>query len=205
MTGWMLAVTSPRAVAAATPVIPRDADRSRSPSAPFAPTPARATVTLSSSSPTSPVALTPVSPVSALAVTVPVAPVASTPASAADGLTPTLPTSPVALTPALLTVVWPAAVPVSPVAAAPSRVSVRVTPTEPTADVAATPVSGRLLHSASSHVPTSQPPFATDHHAIRRRAVEESLVGIVNVNVPLVTVWLPNVYTATALSPWLLL
>jgi hypothetical protein len=39
-------------------------------------------------------------------------------------------------------------------------------------------------------------------YAVKRsRAVEASLVGIVSVNVPAVTVWLPNVCTETALSP----
>jgi hypothetical protein len=49
-------------------------------------------------------------------------------------------------------------------------------------------VTGRLSHCASSQVPVSHGPFATVHHAIRRRAVVASFVGMVRMKLPLVTV-----------------
>ena len=59
--------------------------------------------------------------------------------------------------------------------------------------VAVTLVTGRLSHCASSHVPVFHGPFATAHHTIRSSAVDESLVGIVKMKLPAVTVCDPKV------------
>ena len=134
--------------------------------------------------------------IEAMAMTVPTLPVVLTLVISLP--TPTNPTLPVALIP-VIALPTPT-VPTLPVELTP--VSDTPTPTIPIEPVAETPVSAVCWppQVLLPHVPS---PHAVDmaFYAKRNNPVVASLVGIVNVNVPAVTVCAVKVNTATAFLP----